>query len=220
MEQEWHQPSLFDYFPPAPSAAPDPDPVPTPEPVPEPAPEPPAPAPDPDLPPDAPPAPGPDLPPVPEPDPAPEIGPAPAPEIEPEPDAETEAEAWLETGAQMAPAPERPAPPLALDTDPVPKTGDAAPPSKPVAGPPAPDPLERVVSLILSGTAPLSQEIPAAGQIDPTVNPLGALKEGLGSFAPVALSPIERMRLLSSHDRLMALRARLAQPPRPPPARR
>ena len=102
----------------------------------------------------------------------------------------------------------------------------AAPPEPEPEPEPAPepasefDPLDRVVSLILSGTAPLQVELAAAGQIDPTANPLGALREDLTRFAPDALSPIERMRLLAAHDRLVRLAGRLAQPPRPVPARR
>ena len=60
----------------------------------------------------------------------------------------------------------------------------------------------------------------SAGHFAELVNPLGALREDLTRFAPDALSPIERMRLLAAHDRLVRLAGRLAQPPRPVPARR
>lgn len=126
------------------------------------------------------------------------------------------------------------APPETLDAQvPAPEAAAEAPPEAaadlPASDAPAPplppptpevDPLERVVSLILSGTAPLQTELTPAGQIDPTANPLGALRAGLAQFAPPALSPIERMRLLAAHDRLQALHARLGQPPRAPRARR
>ncbi|PTV97121.1 MerR-like DNA binding protein [Rhodobacter aestuarii] len=212
--QEWHQPSLFDYFPPEPpepellieeELEPEPDqsfiaedPAPEPEPEPEDALE----------------ADARDFAVLPEPDPEPEDAPL---EAQPEPLEDMGAEPQPDA-FDDAPSPLPPVEPFAAIIEAL--TPAQEPPEPAEVLPPPPDPLERVVSLILSGTAPLNQAIPTAGQIDPSVNPLGALKEGLGQFAPTMLSPIERMRLLSSHDRLMALQARLAQPPRPPPARR
>ena len=151
--------------------------------------------------------------------PDPEPQPEPDPEAQPEPDVEAEAapeaEVLPEPEAEVQPEPEAEAEAL---PEPEPDAESAPSAPSPLQPPPEPeiDPLERVVSLILGGSAPLPAEIARAEQIDPGADPLAALREGLARFAPTALTPIERMRLLAAHDRLLVLRHRLGQPPRLP----
>ncbi|MGD9918065.1 MAG: hypothetical protein AB7U46_08605, partial [Paenirhodobacter sp.] len=136
------------------------------------------------------------------------------PEATPEADPEAliEVEAHVEAAVEAVvveiaaarptaePAPEPvPEAPIALDVEPE-----------------EPDPLSRVVSLIIGGASPVSAPLAQAEQIDPRDDPLTRLRRELPHLDAGALSPIARMRLLSAHDRLVALRARLGQPPRPP----
>lgn len=117
-----------------------------------------------------------------------EAEPAETPPEEPAEDAEAEA-------ASQGPEPV-PEAPMALDVE------------------PEPDPLARVVSLIIGGAAPVSTALTGAEQFDPGIDRLRALRDRLPALLGARLSPIERMRLLSAHDRLVALKVRLAQPPR------
>jgi len=100
--------------------------------------------------------------------------------------------------AEADPADSVPEAPMALDVE------------------PEPDPLARVVSLIIGGTSPVSAALAEAEQIDPERDRLRALRDRLPVLLGAKLSPIERMRLMSARDRLVALKARLAQPPRKP----
>ena len=115
------------------------------------------------------------------------------PEPEPEP-------APPEIAVEAEPAPAEPVPeaPMALDVE------------------PEPDPLARVVSLIIGGAAPVSSALAEAVQIDPERDRLRVLRDQLPVLIGAELSPIERMRLMSARDRLVALKTRLAQPPRKP----
>lgn len=75
-----------------------------------------------------------------------------------------------------------------------------------------PEALAQVVSLLVAGSARPPETAPA---LPPTPEPaLAALSRGLTGLDLAGLDTVERMRLLTACDRLMALQARMGQPPR------
>lgn len=95
---------------------------------------------------------------------------------------------------ECEPAPEPvPEAPIALDVEPE-----------------DPEALAQVVSLLVAGSARPPETAPA---LQPTPA-LAVLSRGLTGLDLAGLGTVERMRLLTACDRLMALQARMGQPPR------